>query len=199
MMPRSVDQTSSTLLDRLRDTADEASWGEFVALYEPLLLRYVGKMGLPDDRARDVVQNIFIALLRKLPGFELDRSKGRFRTWLWRVTRNAVTDAAREDRQQDAIRGKLRHGYAEGAEDPEPEWDADIHKRILEFAKEKVRAATVPKSWACFEEHLLKGRPGAAVGAELGLPANAVYVNAARVLARVREQCEAYLEGHARE
>jgi len=61
-------------------------------------------MGLADDRARDVGQNIFVALLRKLPTFELDRSRGRFRTWLWRVTRNAVIDAARDSQQQDHVR-----------------------------------------------------------------------------------------------
>ena len=35
---------------------------------------------------------------------------------------------------------------------------------------------------------------GAEVGAEVGLPANSVYVNAARVLERIREQCAAYRE-----
>jgi RNA polymerase sigma-70 factor (ECF subfamily) len=197
-MTHTVEQTSSTLLLRLRDTTDEASWGEFVGLYEPLLLRYARKMGAADDRARDIVQNIFVALLRKLPTFELDRSKGRFRTWLWRVTRNAVIDAAREAQQQDQIRRDMRKGFEEGVEDPDPDWDVTFHQRVLEYAKQKVKERTNPNTWACFEEHLVKGRSGAAVGAEMGLPANTVYVYAARVFARVREQCEAYLEdpGH---
>src|SRR4051812_28184810 len=65
-----MQETRTSLLRRVRDPADRQSWGEFVALYEPLLLSYVRKRGLNDHDAQDVVQGIFIALLRKLPGFE---------------------------------------------------------------------------------------------------------------------------------
>jgi hypothetical protein len=57
-----------------------------------------------------------------------------------------------------------------------------------------VRDVTAAKTWICFEQHILKGRSGADIGAEIGLPANSVYVNASRVMARIREQCEAYRE-----
>src|SRR5262245_47100405 len=60
--PRSVDKTSSSLLRRIRDPQDHASWGEFVALYEPLLMRYVRKKGLNEHDAVDVVQGIFVTL-----------------------------------------------------------------------------------------------------------------------------------------
>ena len=193
-MTHAVEKTSSSLLRRLRNPADQASWGEFVALYEPLLIRYVRKKGLSEHDAQDVVQGIFIALLRKLPTFELDRGKGRFRTWLWQVTHNAVVDWARSRKRAKALVEKVREGWQEGAEEPDAEWDSELQKRVLEYAMQKVKERTNPATWACFEQHLLKGRAGAEVGAELGLPANTVYVYAARVMARVREQCEAYLE-----
>jgi hypothetical protein len=41
---------------------------------------------------------------------------------------------------------------------------------------------------------VLEGRPSAEVGAELGLSANSVNVNASRVLAKVREMCAYYKE-----
>ena len=193
-MTHAVEKTSSSLLRRLRNPQDQASWGEFVALYEPLLVRYVRKKGLDEHDAQDVVQGIFIALLRKLPTFELDRGKGRFRTWLWQVAHNAVVDWARSRKRAQALVEKVREGWQEGAEEPDQEWDSELQKRVLEYAMQKVKERTNPPTWACFEQHLLKGRAGAEVGAELGLPANTVYVYAARVMARVREQCEAYLE-----
>ena len=67
-------------------------------------------------------------------------------------------------------------------------------QRTLQFAMERVRDVTAPKTWTCFEQHVLHGRSGAEVGAEVGLPANSVYVNAARVLERIREQCASYRE-----
>jgi RNA polymerase sigma-70 factor (ECF subfamily) len=190
-----VDQTPVSLLQRLRDPADRNSWGEFVTLYEPLLLSYVRKRGLADHDAEDVVQGIFISLLRKLPRFELDRSKGRFRTWLWQVAYNAVVDWARARRRVQKAEDKRRQTYEEEAPvKPDSDWDTLHRQRIAQFVMDKVRGQTVAKTWTCFEEHLLKGRPGAEVGAQLGLPANTVYVNAARVLARIREQCAAYRE-----
>ncbi len=48
-----MDQTRSTLLVRIRDPADTKAWGEFVALYQPLLTAYVRKRGLVEEDARD--------------------------------------------------------------------------------------------------------------------------------------------------
>jgi hypothetical protein len=42
---------------------------------------------------------------------------------------------------------------------------------------------------------VLRGRPSADVAAALGVSANAVDVNASRVLARLRSYCRTYLEG----
>ena len=186
--------TRTSLLRRVREPADQASWGEFVALYQPLLLSYVRKHGVGEHDARDVVQGIFIALLRKLPKFELNRSKGRFRTWLWRVAHNAVIDHARAGQRVERAENAVRGHRTEEAAREDDDWVTMHHKRILAFALERVQDDTAAKSWACFEGHLLRGRPCAAVGAELGLPANTVCVNAARVLKRVRTQCAAYRE-----
>lgn len=186
--------TRTSLLRRVRDPSDSASWGEFAALYEPLLMSYIRKRGLNDHDAQDVVQGIFIALLRKLPTFELDRRRGRFRTWLWQVAHNAVVDWARSRRRVQKAEDQRRGQWREEANLPDEDWDTMHRQRILQYVLETMREQTVPKTWACFEQHVLQNRPGAEIGAELGLPANTVYVNAARVLARVREQCTAYRE-----
>ena len=191
---RMVEKTSSSLLRRLRNPADRESWGEFVNIYEPLLIRYVRKKGVNEHDAQDVVQGIFISLLRQLPKFELNRGKGRFRTWLWQVTHNAVIDWARARKRRQNLQDEVRHNWDEAAEVPDSDWDQELQKRVLEYATGKIRLQTNPQTWACFEKYLLAGRTGAEVAAELNLPVNTVYVYAARVMARVREQCEAYLE-----
>ena len=65
---------------------------------------------------------------------------------------------------------------------------------MLEFALEQVRGRTQPATWACFERHVLQGHASKEVAKALGVSANVVYVNASRVLGRVREQCAEYLE-----
>ncbi len=191
-------ETRSTLLQRLHDPADRASWDEFCSLYEPLLLAYVRGKGLQEHDARDVVQEIFTKLHRVLPDFQLDRSRGRFRTWLWQVTSNAIADWARarkrQAREEDAYRERLASQPAAADVEPDAEWSDSYRKRVLEVVLARVRGNSQPNTWACFEQRLLRGRPSASVAAELGLTANAVKVNASRVLARVRQQCAEYME-----
>lgn len=87
--------TQSTLIERVRNPKDSDSWREFVELYEPLLLRFVLSQGTPRSEADDIVQEIFSNLLRILPTFEFDRTRGRFRSWLWNVSRNVVVSTLR--------------------------------------------------------------------------------------------------------
>jgi RNA polymerase sigma-70 factor (ECF subfamily) len=192
-------ETRTTLLRRVRDPADAGAWREFVALYQPLLRAYVLKTGLAGPDADDVVQEVLARLVTALPGFERDRDRGRFRTWLWAVTRNALADAARRRRRRDRAERAFADDdriEAPGVDDREPEadWVTMHRRRVLEFAKARVCARSHPRTWACFEEHVLRGRPSGEVAAELGVSANAVEVNSSRVLTRLRHYCRDYLE-----
>jgi RNA polymerase sigma-70 factor (ECF subfamily) len=62
-------------------------------------------------------------------------------------------------------------------------------RRIMEVVLERVRAQAAPATWSCFEGRILEGRPASEIAAALGISTNAVYVNASRLLARVREEC----------
>ena len=193
-----MDQTRSTLLMRVRDPADAEAWGEFVALYEPLLTAYLRHQGLGPEDTRDVVQDVFARLVKNLPDFELERRRGRFRSWLWQVCRSALVDWARRRRRQsraeDAWLRQLSESPSESRGDSDSRWASMHRRRVLAFALERVRARSRPTTWACFERHLLQGRPSAEVAGELGLSVNSVDVNCSRILARLRKFCADYLE-----
>jgi RNA polymerase sigma-70 factor (ECF subfamily) len=192
------DQTRSSLIRRVRDPSDQRSWREFQELYEPVLLAYLQKHGLKDPDAHDVVQDIFLALVRALPTFELDRSRGRFRTWLWQVAWHALADWARRQRRRNKAEDEWCQQLAASCppadQEPDEEWVAACHRRVLETVLARVRGEARPTTWNCFERHLLQGRPAAEVAAELGLSAPAVYTNASRILARVRDLCQEHEE-----
>ncbi len=196
-----MDRTRSTLLIRVRNPADARAWGEFVALYEPLLTAYVRHKGLGAEDARDVVQEVFARLVKVLPEFELDRQRGRFRSWLWQICQSALGDWARQRRRQaraeDAWLDRLGDQRNSGECERDEMWERLHRRRILSFALETVRARSRPTSWACFERHLLQRRPSAEVAGELGLTVAAVNVNCSRVLERVRKLCVEHLEGLA--
>ncbi|HVC94120.1 MAG TPA: sigma-70 family RNA polymerase sigma factor [Pirellulales bacterium] len=188
-------ETRISLLERVRDPADATAWGEFVALYRPLLLAYVRKRGINEHDALDVVQEVFARLVPALAQFQLDHHRGRFRTWLWQVTHAALTDGAR----RRAVRTRAEKEWLDQhessvADHPDDDWDELYRRRILDVALKRVRESAQPASWACFEGRVLEDRPAAEIAAELGLSVNAVYVNASRMLSRVREECDQFAE-----
>jgi RNA polymerase sigma-70 factor (ECF subfamily) len=189
-----MDDTRTSLLRRVADVSDQQSWSEFVRLYEPLLLRYVRSQGLNETDAQDVVQTVFVALLRRLPSFEFDRKRGRFRSWLWQLAHNAVIDWLRARGRHQRVENETRASRDEAEPEPDDEWLKLHRQRLLEFSLDRVKEQTAPTTWACFEMHLLQGKPGADVAAALGVPPGTVYVYASRILDRVRKQCAVYRE-----
>jgi RNA polymerase sigma-70 factor (ECF subfamily) len=183
---------------RVRDPADGQAWGEFVRLYEPLLTAYVRRRGLDEDDTREVVQDVFVRLVKALPEFRLDRQRARFRTWLWQISQSALVDWARRRRRrtraEDGWLSRMCEARPSRESDSDVEWITLHRRRILTYALETIRKRSRRTTWTCFERHLIQRRPSVEVARELGLTANAVDVNSSRILERVREYCAEYLE-----
>ena len=94
-------ETRITLLDRVRDLGDGRSWAEFHAIYRPLIFGYLRGLDIKEHDAHDLTQEVFCRLMTVLPTFELDRSRGRFRTYLWRLTHSVLVDRARRRKVRD--------------------------------------------------------------------------------------------------
>ncbi len=80
--------TRCSLIVKLRDPADSTAWGEFLAIYEPLVYRLGRLKGLQDADARDFCQDVFHAVAKAIDRWEPDR--GSFRGWLSRIARNLL-------------------------------------------------------------------------------------------------------------
>ncbi len=185
--------TSPTLLDRLRRPDDGAAWARFVGLYTPLLYYWLRRAGLQQEDASDVVQDVFLQLLQKLPEFAYDRRRS-FRSWLRTVTLNKMRD--RRKRRAPTPLGSDDHlldGQAvpDGAElFAEDEYRKHLTARALELAQ----AEFAPATWKACWEHVVEGRPAAEVAAELGMTPGAVYAARFRVLGRLRRELDGLLE-----
>lgn len=82
--------TRQSLLMRLRDSHDDASWEEFVSTYRNYLLSIINNLNVSHHDSEDLLQSILLKLWNKLPDFNYDPGKGQFRYWLGRVTKNDV-------------------------------------------------------------------------------------------------------------
>jgi len=85
-----IPATQPTLIERLRDPADQEAWQRFESGYRELLVRFAMRRGLQRPDAEDVAQAVFVAMVTAMQGFTLDASRGRFRDYLFRAVRNEI-------------------------------------------------------------------------------------------------------------
>src|SRR5437899_2677855 len=97
MADNSIDsiRTRHSLLNRLKDSGDQASWQDFFDTYWRLIYNVAIKAGLTDTEAHEVVQETVIAVARKIAEFKADSAYGSFSAWLMRLTRWRITDQFR--------------------------------------------------------------------------------------------------------
>jgi RNA polymerase sigma-70 factor (ECF subfamily) len=184
--------TSVSLLERLRRPDDQAAWGRFVDLYAPLMFFWARRLGLQQQDAADLVQDVFLVLVRKLPEFTYDPQKS-FRNWL----RTVFMNKSRERRRRHAGPAPAGEAGLSGLAAPDEVVlidEADHQKHLTLRALQLMQAELESNTWRACWEQVVRGRPAAEVAAELGMTVNAAYLARGRVLRRLRQEMKGLLE-----
>jgi len=187
-----MNTTPVSLLEQLRHSPDEAAWARFVHLYSPLLFGWARQAGLDEGDAGDLVQDVFVILLKELPHFEHDPDHS-FRAWLKTVVLNRWRNQIKRQAGAPAHPGDAFLVDVPAPDDSlfeEQEYRRQLLRRALELLHHEFQPAT----WKAFHEHGMNGRPAAEVAAELGTTVGAVYAAKCRVLGRLREHLRGLLE-----
>ncbi|MGA2063730.1 MAG: sigma-70 family RNA polymerase sigma factor [Thermoguttaceae bacterium] len=183
--------TRASLLLRLRDWQDHEAWIEFVTLYEPVTYRLLRRNGLQDADAREVMQELFLAVSRSIDRWDPAKDRGSFRGWLRRVARNLVVNW---------LKHRGRHVIAAGgsdlqamldmlpaAEGPQSaEFDQELRRAVFQRAAEQVRGEVQPATWQAFWETAVVGTSPAETAKKLSMTVGALRVAKCRVLARLQ-------------
>src|SRR5437868_8732898 len=90
-----MDTTSLSLLERLRQPDQADAWARFVKLYTPLLYQWARDVCESESDRADLVQEVLLLMVQKLPEFAYDRQKS-FRGWLHTVTVNKWREQRRK-------------------------------------------------------------------------------------------------------
>ena len=188
-MPSSVD-TPGSLLDRLHQPGDEDAWLRFVRLYTPLLFQWAHRMNVPHETAKDLVQDVLVVLVRKLPEFRYDRRMS-FRGWLKTVTQNKWRERCRRSKlplAKDVDPADVQEPAAEAF------WEEEYRQALVSRALQLMRTDFEPATWQACWEVAVNGRPAAAVAQQLGLTSRAVYLAKSRVLNRLQQDLGGFLD-----
>jgi RNA polymerase sigma-70 factor, ECF subfamily len=188
-----MSNTSASLLQRLQSRGDHEAWGRFVELYTPLLYFWACRLHLQAEDAADLVQEVTLALLQKMPEFRLDQHRS-FRAWLRTLTHNKWHDLCR--RRRAALRGADDSGLGGVAirDSTEVLSEAEYRRHLAGRALRVMQADFQPTTWKACWEVVVNGRPAAGVAADLGLSVEAVYAANYRVLRRLRQELRGLLD-----
>lgn len=186
-------KTPSSLLERLRQPFEAAAWGQFVSLYTPLIYSWGRRVGLQEQDAADLVQDVFVTLIQVLPTFAYDRHQS-FRRWLRAVTINRWRkDRKHPDNRRVSGQADKPEPMA-GADELEAFWEAEYQQHLVNQALRLMRADFEETTWKACWEMTAAGRPAAEVAAELGLTVGAAYAAKFRVLKRLRRDLQGLLD-----
>ena len=168
--------TRHSLLNRLKDLGDDASWREFFDIYWQLFHNVASKAGLSDSEAQEVVQETIIAVARKIGEFKTDPARGSFSAWLMQLTRWRIADQFRK-RAKGAYAADLSAAAAPRAAPPsddtsltsttnripdpaefplEKVWDEEWEKNLLSAALEQLKRQVSAKQYQMFDLQVLQ-------------------------------------------
>jgi len=156
--------TRASLIHRLKNWQDSASWQDFFKVYWKLIYGVARKAGLNDDEAQDVVQETLISVAKHMPTFKYDPSIGSFKAWLLNMTRWRIIGQFRK-RQPAAPHAEpdttQRTATVEAAPDPnaqdlEAVWEAEWESNLLHAAMDNLKRRIDPQRWQVFEFYVHK-------------------------------------------
>ena len=200
--------TRSTLLIRLKDCNDQESWRLFFDTYWKLIYNAAIRAGLTDSEAQDVVQDTVIGVLKTMPRFEYDKSKGSFKGWLLRLTSWRIRDQFRKRLhqtepettflQKDGGRdideeGDEEVGVYENTPNPantqlDSVWEEEWEQNLMQSAIERVKRKVDPEQYQLFDLYVLKKWPVLKVARTFKVSAGKVYLIKHRITNLIKRE-----------
>lgn len=196
--------TRYSLIERLRNLGDQASWREFFDTYWKLLYGAALRAGLSDQEAEDAVQETVIGVARKMEEFRYDPAVCSFKGWLMHVIRCRIADAIRRRRIQNI---PLAAGPTDSTTEPtldipDPSgdvldeiWEDEWRRNLVDVALQRVRRRVKPDLYQIFYLHAVKGLGVRDVARLTGASLPKVYVTWHRIAHQVKAEVRR-LENH---
>ncbi len=188
--------TRASLLEQLKDWRQQTAWRDFDHSYAPLLRNVARKAGLSECEADEVVQEVLIAVAKKIGEFEHAGRRGSFRSWLFQQARWRTADQFRKRRTgaagieegdpKDPGGGTNRGLTVGSSSDATPHgfekiWDDEWYGWVRHLALSRVKGHVSTRQFQLFDLHFLQGMSVREAAATAGSTMAAVYMASSRV------------------
>lgn len=183
----SLEATRLSLLTRLKDYDDQDGWQRFLDTYGGVVRALALQAGLTPVDADEVLQETLISVVKEMPKFQYDPSRGTFKGWLFRITRRRIADHFRKATRKDHFEIMSEASWenlpeSDLAKDPlnlfwEAEWRIHLVQKAIDLVKERVS----PAQWQLFDLAAIQCWPTEKICALLQVNRAQVYMARMRV------------------
>jgi RNA polymerase sigma-70 factor (ECF subfamily) len=194
-----MQDTSLSLLDRLKASPDDADWRRLVEAYSPLLQTWVARADVQAADAEDLVQEVLLVVHREVRSFQHNQRPGAFRCWLRQIVVHRVRNfwrsrgrliAAGSDSQ---LEEQLRQLEDDGSQLSRM-WDREHNLAVARKLLEMVDSRFTESTRHLFRRLVLEGTDADTVAVETGLSLNAIFTAKSRVLRELRRLGQGLLD-----
>lgn len=193
--------TRPTLLYRVRDQSDGASWEEFHRLYRRLIHGRARRAGLSHADAEEVAQDVFKRVAETIKDFHYSPDRGSFRGWLMQLTHWRITDKFQRLQRHAASSSSPASdlGPPDGTAtiervpapvNDEDEWDREWQQHLLAAAIDRLARQVQPRHFQAFELYMRQEWPVLKVSRRLGLNPATVYLIGHRLTKLLKAEVE---------
>ena len=171
-----------------------------VSVFNPIVYRWARQAGLSGSDAADVVQDVFIAIARRIGSFERQRTQGSFRSWLATITRNRIRDSFRQQqRSPGGVGGTAALNQLNQLTNPPNPTDDDLDNSVSVASLDDylpqqvlqiVKADCDDRTWQAFWLTTVMGDAAKDVADRLEMNVTSVYQAKSRILRRLRRQLD---------
>lgn len=202
--PQKFEQTRRSLLVRMKNWEDQASWQEFFDSYWKLIYSSARKSGLTEEEAQDTVQETILAVAKNIKSFNYDPARCTFKSWLRLITQQRIIWQLRKRPPSNRPLSPScdlsdRTSTIEKIADPagqelEEIWDTEWETNLMSAALERVRRQVKPRQFQIFDLYVLQNWPVREVAKTLRISAARVYLAKHRISGLLKKEVK-QLEG----
>lgn len=193
--------TRATLIARLKNWQDQASWQDFFDTYWKLIYGLARKFGLNDEDAQDVVQETMVSVANHMPNFKYDPQIGSFKSWLRTLIRWRIMDHIRKRGaavtvpiQGETETGEEPSGVKDladtGSQTIEQAYEQEWQKNLLDAAVAKVKRKLDPQRYQIFDFYVNKEWPPEKVAATFKISVDQVYLAKHRITEMIKTEAK---------
>lgn len=185
-------ETRNSLLLQVQRQNDDESWHEFVTIYRPVIYRLARQRGVQHADAEDLAQKVILSVRKSIGSWEADPSRGRFRSWLAKIAKNAIINTLTRRPIDAAVGGTTmleildKHPHRAAEED----LDQEHCRSLFRWAARRIRGEFRDGTWDAFWLTAVEGRAIEEAAAALGKSIGSIYAARSRVMRRLKGEIE---------